>query len=76
MFKITNGLLKLRRRSYAAHPRPAGAGLQDGSLNPPEPVAMPWDLTLAADINFSVFGWLHLGHSGFGSSEGRTNNSN
>ncbi len=39
-------------------------GLQAGSLNPPEPVGMPWGLTEGADISFSTSGQRHSGQSG------------
>ena len=42
-------------------------GLQGGSLKPPEPVGIPWDLMQAADMSFSTSAHRHSGHCGDGS---------
>jgi len=66
--------LSLRGQSYTAHPFPAGA--HAGGLNPPEPLGIPFNLTLAADISFSIAVWLHTGQVGRFLSEGKTSSSN
>jgi len=42
-------------------------GLQEGSLNPPDPEGIPWGLQNAADMSFSTSAHLHLGQTGVGS---------
>jgi len=59
---------------YIPHPPPDGA--QAGWSKPPEPVGIPLGLTAPADISFSTDALLHLGQTGFGSSDERKSSSN